>query len=226
MAPERRISASGPTSLGARAAGWLIGIVLGLVLFGVIKTIDHSVPESSAGFEVAATATEPAATATVIPRLIIQEITRTPVSTATALIVPVASTSTPLPTLELTSTPNPIFIPPLEDAESRVFDSDEGDPEFDKLVRQHAANLSIPEPYEYQIYIVPDDTRYADVRDHYRDTLSDEGYKVTYDYQDEQDIYLFKMAKGEERVAVQFWAKKQDTSPAVMVLYFEAAPSK
>ncbi|HEX2981719.1 MAG TPA: hypothetical protein VHO48_15770 [Anaerolineaceae bacterium] len=197
--------------------GWLIGAVLGIFFFFIWKAILPSSPE------LPAIPTQSAIIST--PTHTLQPTTTKRISTQRATATASAPIHTPtrtvsLPTATSMPTEDPDFLAPLDSATSRVFSSYDEDSDFNRLIAEHAVNLSIIGPYRWQLYVVPDETRYADVRDYYRDALSEKGFHMTYDFQDERDIYLFKMAKDEKRVAVQFWAKQPETAPAVMVIYF------
>ena len=82
-----------------------------------------------------------------------KENTATPISTKT--LIP---TRTKLPTKTYTPTPDlPYLLKPFPNSTYLISDL-EGDEEWDEIAQLHARNLSVPQPYHYEFYMLPENT--------------------------------------------------------------------
>ena len=111
----------------------------------------------------------------------------------------------------------PWRMPPMDGAELVVNDA-QTDPQWEETIAMHAANLAIPAPYFYEVFALPEGTRYADARTHFTKVMGGMGYRVTRDDQGKDNIYLLTFvadANKQSKNAILFYTYP----PAVIVLY-------
>jgi len=138
-------------------------------------------------------------------------------ATPTAYVTRVITiTPTKKPYRTLTPTPKPVSVFPdyffmpgavLFERTSTVTDN----------VKHHARNLAIPEPYTWEWCALPNDTSTTDFVNYYRKTMTDRGYKIVFDMEAPNGIYLLKFKDGQEMLAMQFWPAHDDISPMVLI---------
>ncbi|MDR3574078.1 MAG: hypothetical protein P4L50_09460 [Anaerolineaceae bacterium] len=111
--------------------------------------------------------------------------------------------------------------PPMAKAEAYTTDHDRDVP-TDEFVASVAKFLSVPQPYQWDLYGMPSETIFSTVRDYYASLALSGGFRVGEDRADDQGAYILTLYKNSptvQRVYVQFW-EKTDQSPAlIMVIY-------
>lgn len=198
-------------------------------LFGVLLSISCLCTPSTIPFLVRATETElPAST---FPPAITEEVVvEKPSETATEEVElesteEMTATDSPTDTPEPTATSTQIEkeawrINPMPDAQFITSEKIQ-DESWEKTMASQAANLAIPAPYFYDVWQLPDGTRYLNVRTYYNQDLVAKGYKLMRDEQGAGDVYLLVFAKTEikSKIAIQFQTSTSKRPCLVLILY-------
>ena len=112
-------------------------------------------------------------------------------------------------------------IPPPPGAEL-VGDDTSDDLALEEIVAARAKELAIPVPYFWEMYDLPEGTRYPEVRTHYNESMIEQMYKMASDKQWMNNIYtltyLHETIKNSKN-AVIFYAETNQYLPFVIVIY-------
>ncbi len=150
------------------------------------------------------------------------EASESPVSQEPASDVP-----TLVPPTKIPPTPEPTPIPswrmPAPNGSILVVQDSDKDPEWKEIAAQHAANLAIPAPYYYELYILPSGIKFPEVEAHYKREMSARKYAIAANQQDTLNqlylmTYLYSLNKTSKN-AVLFYSELSNRYPMVLVIY-------
>ena len=103
-----------------------------------------------------------------------------------------------------------------------IINEKEATPDWEEIVDYHATALSISKPYFWDIYFLPDGTKYNAVKDHFRSAMGEMNYQQAMDMQWSKEIYtltyLHSVNKSSKN-AVIFMGEYGDRKPMVIILY-------
>lgn len=85
--------------------------------------------------------------------------------------------------------------------------------------RGHARNLALTEPYDWEYFIANRSTRYRDVETYYQERLTKMGYRMTFNEEGMNEVYLLKFKRESSIVTIQFWAATIGEDPAILIFY-------
>jgi hypothetical protein len=111
------------------------------------------------------------------------------------------------------------YFPAPTFAELVVTSSSSHTSNWDQTAAFHTRNLAIPEPYEWEFFTAIRTTRYQNVKDYYQAMLVGMGYRMTFNEQGMNDIYLLKFKQDNQVVTIQFWAATAKDDPSFMIFY-------
>ncbi len=135
------------------------------------------------------------------------------VEVATATGTPPVDTATPeVESWRITPMPGANFI-----ANEKV-----SDPQYDSIMADQARNLSITQPYYWDIYSVTAATRYKAVKDYYAPIILQSGYVVNQDIQGNDEIYLLTFIKKDtkSKIVIQFNASTAKRKTGAILIFY------
>lgn len=94
-------------------------------------------------------------------------------------------------------------------------------------VKSQAINLSVPEPYFWEIIELPRPTRFAEIEEHYVKTAQEHGFIIGRNEQGEtvagENTYLMTFIREDlsntPRVTLEFWPKTADYEAFMIIFY-------
>jgi hypothetical protein len=142
------------------------------------------------------------------------------------------STQAPPPTATVEKKVEPTDIPvekrttPTEPAANSRFvpiypkntshlDSNEADASWDDFINGLARNQAIPTPFEWQIAEFPPETRWAEIRDYFKDKLLNNGWSITSEGGD-----WITLAGGNQMYVGGFIKKEADHREKISLLFY------
>jgi hypothetical protein len=103
-----------------------------------------------------------------------------------------------------------------------MHDSD-NNADWEEIAASHAANLAIPAPFYYEVYLLPSGIKFPEVEAHYKSEMSARKYDIARNQQDTtHQIYLMTFLYSLNKTsknAVMFYAELPNREPMVMVIY-------
>jgi hypothetical protein len=130
------------------------------------------------------------------------------------------STSQPTATQQ-TATFESWRYPPMAGAGTPINDH-QSDQNTMSFVATQARNLSIPNPYQWEIYVMPSGTSVQTSRNYYANLALADSFRIGIDSEDVQGIYLltlYKSIPAVRRLYVECWPETDKNPPLVMVIY-------
>jgi hypothetical protein len=189
-----------------------------LLLSIVLSGCSPAAPAGSAEQPTVANATQVLPTSTQAPQ---------PTATVEKKVEP---TETPV---ENTATPtepaaNSRFVP-IYPSNTFHIDSDEADKSWGDFINSLARNQAIPTPFEWQLAEFPDETRWAEIYDYFKNELLDKGWSITSDGGDWITIaggnqmyvggFIKKEADHREKISILFYPKSKDYKSFYVIFY-------
>jgi hypothetical protein len=94
-------------------------------------------------------------------------------------------------------------------------------------VKNQAINLSVPEPYFWEIIELPRQTRFAEIEEYYVKTAQEHGFIIGRNEQGEtvagENTYLMTFIREDlsntPRVTLEFWPKTADYEAFMIIFY-------
>jgi hypothetical protein len=187
----------------------LLFLTLACSLLGSKNTEESAVVEEPAAVEQVEVPTEPAPT----------EVPPTAVPPTAVPPTEVPPTKVP-PTPKPTSAPTWRMAPP--DGSFLVIQDTDNDPQWEEIAAMHAANLAIPAPYYYELYVLRNGIKFNEVKDHYVEEMGTRKYTIARSEQGANEMYLMTFLYSLDKTsknAVLFYAQLSNRDPLVLVIY-------
>lgn len=103
-----------------------------------------------------------------------------------------------------------------------IINEKEATPDWEEIVDYHATALSIPKPYFWDIYLLPDGTKYDEVKNHFRSVMGEMNYQQAMDKQWSKETYtltyLHSVNKNSKN-AVIFLGEYGERKPMAIIIY-------
>ena len=103
-----------------------------------------------------------------------------------------------------------------------IADDTRATPDWKDIIDYHATALSIPEPYFWDAYLLPDGTKFTQIKDHFRTIMQENNYDQAMDKQWSNETYtltyLHSVNKSKKN-AVIFLGEYKERDAWVIILY-------
>jgi uncharacterized RDD family membrane protein YckC len=97
------------------------------------------------------------------------------------------------------------------------------DQKMDAIIAQEAISLQIPQPYYWEIYKIPDNTRYNDVRNYFLNAASPRNYKnMVNEVKLPNGAYLFVLEhviSSQSKIYLEFSPSGENQPAAILIIY-------
>lgn len=154
----------------------------------------------------------------------IVEPTLAPIPTDTAEALPTVALATDTPAAPAdTATPEAEAwrLAPMSGAEF-VANEKKSDPSYDSIMANQARNLSVAQPYYWDIYSIAAGTRYKSIKDYFLPIITQNGFLLSLDVQGADEIYLMKYTKKDSKsqIYVQFNGSTAQRKTAAILIFY------
>lgn len=104
-----------------------------------------------------------------------------------------------------------------------VVDDSDNNADWEEIAASHAANLAIPAPFYYEVYVLPSGMKFNEMEEHYTAEMSARKYRPARNEQGHNQICLLTYLHSIDKLsknAIQFYSEElSNRDPVVLVIY-------